>query len=182
MGKRPRVIRVIQAWCGQPPAQGTDRLEDLWLRHGPSGVPFNDEGAERLIAGLDREFPGNGLRVVDVLGLTFDGLVNAIPNTVAAATASRAAVAPAAASAAPASSAAPRSSTAPTPAPQRPPSPTVALTDETIERLATRIAELLRPTRSSGRRTGSTSRSSSGGSGTRSSGKRSAKGGGRKRR
>lgn len=185
MGKRPRVIRVIQVWCRQPPAQGTDRLEDLWLRHGPAGVPFNDEGAERLIGELDKEFPGNGLRVVDVLDLTFDGLVNAIPNGVAAATLSRAAVAPAAvapASAAAASNAASGSGTAPAFPPLPPASPTVALTDETIERLATRIAALLRPTRSSRRKAGATARFSSGGSGSRSSGKRSAKGSGRKPR
>ena len=130
MGKELRVIRVIERWCGQPPAQGTDTLLELWEQHGPSGVPFEMEGAELLIRELDAEFPRHRLRPVDVLEMTFDSLVDGLPDVVAKAT--RSFRARTAADAAPAA----KASQGPV---------TVTLTDETIERLARRIAELLRP-------------------------------------
>lgn len=126
MGKEERVIRVIERWCGARPERGSDKVRALWERHGPSGVPFDDEGAERLIRKLDDEFPGHRLRPVDVLELSVDGLIDAIPDSVAAATARRVTVAA-------------NASVAPV-APLQ-----VELTDATIERLARRIAALIRP-------------------------------------
>jgi len=122
--KTERLAQVIARWCGQRPARGSDKLNDLWDEHGPQGVPFDDEGAERLIRELDQEFPGHGLRPVDVLDLSVDGLLNAIPDDV---------VAPAAMAM---RGVAPELAGNPTPL-------MVSLTDDTIERLARRLAELL---------------------------------------
>jgi hypothetical protein len=125
--KRDRVAQAVERWCGQRPARGSDTLRELWEQHGPCGVPFHREGAERLIQELDREFPRHGLRPVDELELTFDGLVDAIPDRVAAET-----VAFTLAVRSPVTSN--RESVAPV---------VVTLSDDSIERLATRIAQLL---------------------------------------
>ncbi len=114
MSKRIRTLTCVEKWCGKKPALGTDLLRALWERHGPNGVPFEDEGAEKLIQILDDEF-GPVLRPVDIIPLSFDGLVDAIPD---------AADVPVAASRGPA------------PVPQ-----VVTLSDETLDRLAQRIAE-----------------------------------------
>ena len=129
--KDQRVAEVIRNWCGQRPVRASDRLRGLWETHGPSGMPFDDEGAERLIRELEREFPGHGLRPGDVLGLTADGLIDAIPDSVvepvvAFTLATRRVAAAAPETAAPA---------------------VVSLSDETIERLSTRIAQLLNSAR-----------------------------------
>jgi hypothetical protein len=123
MGKEERVIQVIIRWCGKPPANGSDTLRALWETHGPNGVPFEMEGAERLIGELDAEFPGHRLRPVDLLELTFDGLVDAIPDRLV-----RVAIS------APVSAASTARSQGPV---------LVELTDDSIERLARRLAELL---------------------------------------
>jgi len=124
--KDRRVAKVVETWCGQSPVRGSDRLQALWETHGLSGVPFDDEGAERLIQGLEREFPGHGLRPVDVLGLMVDGLIDAIRDSV---------VEPVVAF---------TLATRRVPAPAETAVPAVvSLSDETIERLSTRIAELL---------------------------------------
>ena len=132
--KDQRVAEVIRNWCGQRPVRASDRLRGLWETHGPSGMPFDDEGAERLIRDLEREFPGHGLRPGDVLDLTADGLIDAIPDSVvepvvAFTLATRRVAAPAPETAAPA---------------------VVSLSDETIERLSTRIAQLLNSARTKG--------------------------------
>src|SRR4051812_46711085 len=127
--KRARVTEVVERWCGRRPARGSDKLQELWEENGPSGVPFDDEGAERLIRELDSAFPGHRLRPVDVLGLTFDGSVDAVPDDLVEA--------PLALTLG-ARGAAPEASNAKRPV-------VVTLADETIERLATRIAQLLRP-------------------------------------
>src|SRR5436190_21858827 len=118
--KTERLAQVIVRWCGQRPERGSDNLVDLWEQNGPQGVPFDAEGAERLIRQLDREFPGHGLRPVDVLDLSFDGLLNAIPDKL---------VAPAAMT---------LRGVAPELAESRTPL-MVSLTDDTIERLARRL-------------------------------------------
>ena len=143
--KRDRVAQVVERWCGQRPARGSDTLRELWEQHGPSGVPFDDEGAERLIRALDQEFSRHGLRPVDVLELTFDVLVDAVPDSVAG---------EAVAFTLPARSLATsnRNTVAPV---------VVTLSDESIERLATRIAQLLRPAASSRRTSASTTGRSS---------------------
>jgi hypothetical protein len=143
--KRDRLGQVVQRWCGQRPARGSDKLRELWEQHGPSGVSFDHEGAERLTQELDHEFHRHGLRPVDVLELTFDGLVDAVSDNIAGE--------------AVAFTLAPRSlatSNRDTVAPV-----VVALSDESIERLATRIAQLLRTAASSRRRSASTTGRSS---------------------
>jgi len=130
--KDQRVAEVVRNWCGQRPAPGS-RLQGLWETHGPSGVPFDDEGAERLIWELEREFPGHGLRPGDVLGLTVDGLIDAIPHgvveSIAFTLATRRGAAPAPETATPA---------------------VVSLSDETIKQLSTMIAQLLDVARAQG--------------------------------
>ena len=125
--KDQRVAEVIRRWCGQRATRGSDGLRSFWETYGPSGVPFDDEGAERLIRELEREFPGHGLRPGTVLGLTVDGLIDAIPNSVveplvAFTLATRPVAAPA----------------------------VVSLSEETIERLSKRIAQLLTSARTQG--------------------------------
>jgi hypothetical protein len=132
--KDQRVAEVIRRWCGKRAARGSDGLQSFWETYGPSGVPFDDEGAERLIRELEREFPGHGLRPGTVLGLTVDGLIDAIPNSVvepffAFTLATRPVAAPAPETAAPA---------------------VVSLSDETIERLSRKIAQLLTSARTQG--------------------------------
>ena len=124
--KDQRVGNVIRNWCGQRPARGSETLQGLWETHGPSGVPFDDEGAERLIRALGREFPGHGLRSVDVLGLTVDGVIEAIPDS---------ALEPAVAFT--------LAARKPAPIPETIVPPVVSLSEQTIELLATRIAQLL---------------------------------------
>lgn len=131
--KDQRVAEVIRNWCGQRPAPGS-RLQGLWETHGPSGVPFDDEGAERLIWELEREFPGHGLRPGDVLRLTVDGLIDAIPDSVVEPVVAFTLATRRVAAAAPETA---------TPA-------VVSLSDETIERLSTRIAQLLDLARTQG--------------------------------
>jgi hypothetical protein len=162
--KRDRVAQVVQRWCGQRPARGSDKLREIWEQHGASGVPFDDEGAKRLSQELDQEFPRHGLRPVDVLELTFDGLVDAVPDNIAGeavaftlaprslATSNRGTVAPV----------------------------VVTLSDESLERLATRIAQLLRTAASSTRRSASTTGRSSPRKRAEPSAKRSSKAGRRK--
>jgi len=139
MGKRQRVFRVIEQWCGGRPERGSDKLRAVWERFGPKGVPFDDEGAELLIRALDDEFGEHRLRPVDVLELDVNALVNAIPDKLA--TVSAAANAAAAA--------APKESSA----------VLVQLTDDTIERLAGRIAALVQEKRAA--RRGTTSKTPS---------------------
>ena len=124
MGKRQRVFRVTEQWCGGRPERGSDKLRALWERFGPKGVPFDDEGAELLIRALDAEFPGHRLRPVDVLELDVNALVDAIPDRLAAVAAAGGATA--------------------SPAPTAPSAVLVQLTDDSIERLAARIAALVR--------------------------------------
>jgi hypothetical protein len=162
--KRDRIAQVVERWCGQRPARGSDKLRELWEQHGPSGAPVDDEGVERLIQGLDQEFHRHGLRPVDVLELTFDGLVDAVPDSVAGeavaftlaarrlATSNRDTVAPV----------------------------VVTLSDDSIERLATRITELVRTAASSRRRSASTTGRSSRQKRAEPSAKRSSKAGRRK--
>ena len=131
--KHQRVAEVIRNWCGQRPAPGS-RLQGLWETHGPRGVSFDDEGADRLICELEREFPGHGLQPGDVLRLTVDGLIDAIPDSVVEPVVAFTLAARRVAGAAPETG---------TPA-------VVSLSDETIERLSTMIARFLDVARPSG--------------------------------
>ena len=160
--KDQRVADVVRNWCGQRPAPG-NRLQGLWETHGPSGVPFDDEGAERLILELGREFPGHGLRPGDVLRLTVDELIDAIPHGVVEPIAFTLATRRGAAA-----------------APETATPPVVSLSDETIERLSTRIAQLLNLARTQGAASagGRSSRAKT----ARKSAKGSSKGGRRKGR
>jgi hypothetical protein len=141
MGKRQRVVRVIEQWCGGRPERGSDKLRALWERFGPKGVPFDDEGAELLIRALDDEFGDHRLRPVDVLELDVNALVNAIPDKLATVSAAGDAAA----------AAAPRELSA----------VLVELTDDTIERLAARIAALVKEKGAARRGTTSKTRSAS---------------------
>ena len=154
---------VIRNWCGQRPAPGSS-LQGLWEIHGASGVPFDDEGAERLIWELERAFPGHGLRPGDVLRLTVDGLTDAIPDKVVEPVVAFTLATRRVASAAPETA---------MPA-------VVSLSDETIERLATRIAQLLNLARTQG--AASAAHRSSPAKTVRKSAKGSSKGGRRKGR
>lgn len=160
--KDQRVGVVIRNWCGQRPARSSDRLQGLWETRGPTGIPFDDEGAERLVRELEREFPGHGLRPGDVLGLTVDGLIDAIPESV---------VEPVVAF-----TLATRRVAAGAPETGMP--VVVSLSDETIERLSTRIAQVVNSGRTQGAASagGRSSRAKT----ARKSLKRSSKGGRRK--
>jgi len=135
--KRGRVAQVVERWGGQRPDRGSDKLRELWEQHGPSGLPFDDEGAKRLIRALDQEFPRHGLTHTDLFDVTFDDLVDAIPDSVAGETIAFTLAA---------RSRAPSNRDAPV---------VVSLSDESIDRLATRIAQLLRAAASSAPRSAS---------------------------
>jgi hypothetical protein len=116
-------FRAIERWCGKEPDLGSNRLQMLWEVNGPSGVPFDPAGAELLIDILDEEFSDRPmlLRAVDILDLTVDGLIDAIPDGAADIS----------------------MEAAPTP---RAASPlVVTLSDDSIERLASRLTAHLAP-------------------------------------
>src|ERR1035437_831918 len=80
-----RVSDVLTRWCGESPTRAREPLVTLWDRtgeaHGHDGIPFDDDGAERLLQILEDEFTDRRLRLRprDLLGLTVQGLINALP-------------------------------------------------------------------------------------------------------
>ena len=80
-----RISNVLERWCGEKPTRATEPLVVLWDRtgagHGHDGIPFDDEGAEKLLQLLEDEFTDRRLRLRprDLLGLTVQGLVLALP-------------------------------------------------------------------------------------------------------
>jgi hypothetical protein len=80
-----RVSKVLERWCGVAPDRATEPLVMLWDRtgeeHGHDGIPFDDEGTERLLQLLEDEFTDRRLRLRprDLVGLTVQGLALALP-------------------------------------------------------------------------------------------------------
>jgi hypothetical protein len=129
--KTKETIDAVTEWCGRAPERLDDGLRMLWEDTHPD-VPFENEGAELLIRILkdvfaDREI---NLRPVDILELTIITLIDAIPDVPVMASIAMASVAPSAENVLGAPPALRGLSV-------------VSLSDQSIEKLASRIGELL---------------------------------------
>ena len=54
MSLETRVSDALEAWCGEPPADFTIALEDLWILN--RDEPYDPDGIEQLIEKLEDEF------------------------------------------------------------------------------------------------------------------------------